>query len=141
MPRRRATIYDFMDEILDGLYSQVRDSLHQVVRDSGVHIQLPEPKPSQARQKRARTGQKSSKAPADTPDAPTYYDVLEVSPRASQEAITGAYRALARKYHPDRSKGKHAEERMRAINAAYEVLKDSAKRLAYDKELNATRSR
>lgn len=118
-----------MDEILDGLYGQARTALHQVVKDSGIQAQLPGPAPTtQVRQKRART------APRPNP-GPTHYDTLEVSPRASQETITGAYRALARKYHPDHNKGKHAANRMLAINQAYEVLRDPAKRSAYDKTL------
>lgn len=52
------------------------------------------------------------------------YKVLGVSPSASEEDITQAYRKLAKKYHPDLNPGnKQAEEQMREVNAAYEQIK------------------
>lgn len=60
------------------------------------------------------------------------YEVLGVAPGAEQEAITGVYRALARKYHPDCNPG--GAERMKAINAAYDLLRDPARRAAYDRD-------
>jgi curved DNA-binding protein len=61
-----------------------------------------------------------------------YYKILGVSRDASQEEIKRVYRKLARKYHPDVSKEKDAEQRFKEIGEAYEVLKDSQKRAAYD---------
>jgi curved DNA-binding protein len=61
-----------------------------------------------------------------------YYKILGVKRDASQEEIKKAYRRLARKYHPDVSKEKNAEERFKEIGEAYEVLKDPEKRAAYD---------
>jgi curved DNA-binding protein CbpA len=60
---------------------------------------------------------------------PDLYDVLQVSPRAEVEVIRAAYRALARKYHPDH--GGNAR-RMVALNDAWDVLGDPARRAAYD---------
>lgn len=58
------------------------------------------------------------------------YELLEVSPRASSEVIQAAYRRLARTYHPD---GESPEpEKMVRLNLAFEVLRDAAKRSAYD---------
>ena len=52
------------------------------------------------------------------------YDVLGVSPGASKEEVTKAYRKLAKKYHPDLNPGnKSAEKKMSEINAAYEAIK------------------
>ena len=61
-----------------------------------------------------------------------YYKILGVERSASEEDIKKAYRKLARKYHPDVSKEKDAEERFKEVGEAYEVLKDPEKRAAYD---------
>ena len=62
-----------------------------------------------------------------------YYDTLGVEASAGEAEIKTAYRRLARKYHPDVSKEKGAEERFKAINEAYEVLRDKEKRAEYDR--------
>ena len=63
------------------------------------------------------------------------YAVLGVAPTAEPEAIAGAFRALAQKYHPDRNPGDaEAAERMKAVNAAHDLLRDPARRRAYDAE-------
>ena len=61
-----------------------------------------------------------------------YYKTLDVAKDASADEIKRAYRKLARKYHPDVSTDRNAEERFKEINEAYEVLKDDEKRKAYD---------
>ncbi|HEU4624867.1 MAG TPA: DnaJ C-terminal domain-containing protein [Steroidobacteraceae bacterium] len=61
-----------------------------------------------------------------------YYETLNVPRNASADEIKKAYRRLARKYHPDVSKEKNAEEKFKQIQEAYEVLKDPEKRAAYD---------
>ncbi|ODS62407.1 MAG: cytochrome C biogenesis protein [Arenimonas sp. SCN 70-307] len=61
-----------------------------------------------------------------------YYETLGVEPTAGEAEIKTAYRRLARKYHPDVSKEKGAEERFKAVNEAYEVLRDKDKRAEYD---------
>ncbi len=65
-------------------------------------------------------------------DFKDYYQVLGVSRNADADEIRKAYRALARKYHPDINKDPDAEDRFKAINEAYEVLSDSDKRARYD---------
>lgn len=67
-----------------------------------------------------------------------YYDILEVSKKASKEIIDKAYRTLAKKYHPDLQTPENkqmAEEKMKKINEAYSVLSDDSKRAKYDMEL------
>jgi len=61
-----------------------------------------------------------------------YYKTLGVAKTADDAAIKKAYRKLARKYHPDVSKERDAEARMKEINEAREVLSDVEKRAAYD---------
>lgn len=61
-----------------------------------------------------------------------YYEILGVSKTASEDDIKKQYRRLARKYHPDVSKEKNAEEKFKEMKEAYEVLKDAEKRKAYD---------
>jgi curved DNA-binding protein len=61
-----------------------------------------------------------------------YYESLGVSRDASPEEIRRAYRALARKHHPDVNKEAGAEDRFKEISEAYEVLRDPDKRARYD---------
>ena len=56
------------------------------------------------------------------------YKILGVSPDASDEEIKSAYRALAKKYHPDRNPGdEEAARKMQQVNAAYEQIKNPGK--------------
>lgn len=67
-----------------------------------------------------------------------YYEILEVSKNASKEVIEKAYKVLAKKYHPDLQQDaqkEEAEQKMKLINEAYELLSDDEKRKNYDFEL------
>lgn len=64
------------------------------------------------------------------------YSILGVSPDSNDEAIAAAYRSLARRHHPDVA-GEDATHRMSRINAAWDLLRDPARREAYDTELDA----
>lgn len=70
----------------------------------------------------------------------TYYDILQVSENASEEVIRMAYKALAKKYHPDVFDGdpKIAEQKMKELNEAYEVLSNQQKRMEYDAFIHKT---
>jgi curved DNA-binding protein len=61
-----------------------------------------------------------------------YYEILGVTRGADADEVKRAYRKLARKFHPDVSKEKNAEEKFKEVQEAYEVLRDSDKRAAYD---------
>jgi len=66
-----------------------------------------------------------------------YYDILEVSSKASIEVIEKAYRVLAKRYHPDTAESMsngEAEEMMKRINEAYEVLSNPVLRDKYDQQ-------
>ncbi len=67
-----------------------------------------------------------------------YYDILWISKTATQDEIKKAYRKLAMKYHPDRTKwDKVMEEKFKEVNEANEVLSDATKRKNYDMFWNA----
>ena len=61
-----------------------------------------------------------------------YYKMLGVERNATEEVIKKSYRKLARKYHPDVSKEKNAEEKFKEVQEAYDVVGDAEKRKAYD---------
>jgi hypothetical protein len=60
-----------------------------------------------------------------------YYRILQVHPTAEQEVIKSAYDRLARKYHPDLNKDPKANQLMKDINEAYEVLRNLERRRRY----------
>lgn len=63
-----------------------------------------------------------------------FYELLEVDRSADGATLKAAYRRLAMKYHPDRNQGdEESEARFKAINQAYDCLKDDQKRAAYDR--------
>ena len=62
-----------------------------------------------------------------------YYATLGIDKNASESEIKKAYRQMAKKYHPDNNPGdKSAEEKMKEVNEAYEVLSDPDKKAKYD---------
>ena len=64
-------------------------------------------------------------APHDT----ALYDALEVAPNATSAQISHSYRSLSRRYHPDKSPDR--EDKLRAVQNAYSVLKEDASRMPY----------
>jgi molecular chaperone DnaJ len=62
-----------------------------------------------------------------------YYEVLGVERNATPEDLKGAFRRLAKQFHPDVNKASDAEEKFKEINEAYAVLSDPDKRGAYDR--------
>ena len=62
------------------------------------------------------------------------YEILGVSPSASDDEIKQAYRALVKKYHPDNYAGSPladlASEKMSEINSAYDTITEQRKRVA-----------
>ena len=68
-----------------------------------------------------------------------YYSILQININASPEIIEKAYKTLAKKYHPDLQQSeeskKEAEEILKNINEAYDVLSDKYKKQKYDSTL------
>ena len=67
-----------------------------------------------------------------------YYDILQINQNASPEIIEKAYKTLAKKYHPDlqeENNKKEAEEILKEINEAYEILSNPEKKALYDQNL------
>jgi curved DNA-binding protein CbpA len=63
------------------------------------------------------------------------YRVLQVDPTADQEVIQAAYRALARRFHPDVAEDQDAAaKRMAVINSAFDLIRDPQRRAEYDRE-------
>jgi molecular chaperone DnaJ len=63
-----------------------------------------------------------------------YYRILGVSREASDDEIKKAYRKLVFQHHPDRNPdSKDAEDKIRELNAAYEIVGDAEKRRSYDR--------
>ena len=66
-----------------------------------------------------------------------YYKILGVDIDASEEVIKAAYKAMAKKYHPDTYKGDpmNAEKRMKDINIAFETLMNKESRARYNNQV------
>ena len=66
-----------------------------------------------------------------------YYEILKVKKTASSDEIKKAYHVLASKYHPDKhpDNQKYAEDMMKDINVAHEVLLNAESRRKYDESL------
>jgi curved DNA-binding protein CbpA len=58
------------------------------------------------------------------------YDILEITPQASDEEIKKKFRTLAQRYHPDRVGGN--EEKFKQINLAYSILSDPVRKKLFD---------
>lgn len=72
------------------------------------------------------------------PTAPNHYDTLGLDQDCTETHIRTAYRLLAKQHHPDVNGGSsEAKAQTQALNAAYEILCDPTRRLAYDQQLNA----
>jgi DnaJ-class molecular chaperone len=132
VPRNPDPLGELFDRIRDAASGWAQDFIEDTTRRM---------QPPRAQRQRRVSG-KAPKVKRAKFMGPTAYDVLEVSPRASQETITAAYRSLAKRFHPD---GKHGGElerckkRMVELNVCYAEIGDPAKRREYDKRMREGR--
>ena len=72
----------------------------------------------------------------------TYYSILEVTESASVEAIRGAYRYLAQRWHPDKNLDQRDKSEVitKQLNEAFDVLNDAGRRAQYDQWLASKRA-
>jgi len=70
-----------------------------------------------------------------------HYRTLNIKPTADKQEIKAAYRRLVRKYHPDVSTDENAEDKIKKINEAYEILSNLAKKERYDSQRSAQQSK
>ncbi|CAD5126176.1 unnamed protein product [Dimorphilus gyrociliatus] len=69
---------------------------------------------------------------ASTVKEVNFYDILQISPKASQSQVKKAFYKLSKTYHPDVNKSKEAKEKYIKITEAYEILGNSDQRKMYD---------
>ena len=69
-----------------------------------------------------------------------HYEVLDISPQASQAEIKQAYRRLVKIFHPDSNRDTASHDRIADINIAYEVLSDPHRRKTYDRSFYEPRA-
>jgi DnaJ-domain-containing protein 1 len=138
-PRPRHPSDDLLDAITDGSADAVVDIFgHLMEQKTQTQAQGQTQRPPRPAAVGSNAKPKSkSKSPSSStvPALPDLYRILEVSPYASTETITAAYRSLAIKFHPDRHPDNpRAASRMQSINVAYTTLKDKVKRSEYDRK-------
>ncbi|MBT8485665.1 MAG: DnaJ domain-containing protein [Phycisphaerales bacterium] len=88
--------------------------------------------PSAAGQPAAASSRKKKRTMRASMKIPNYYRILGVGVDATSEEIQSAFRALARKYHPDVTTDPHGPERFIKISEAYDVLRNEEQRKKYD---------
>jgi DnaJ-class molecular chaperone len=121
---------DPLGELFDRIRETLTDYAHDMIDDARRKVEPPRT----PRTRRVSGKGPKVKAPRREHEGPTLYDDLEVSPHASTETIRAAWVSLCKRYHPDTGKQKSAE-RIKRINAAWEILGDDKKRAAYNREI------
>lgn len=72
---------------------------------------------------------------------PDHYAILGLDRHCTAEQIRAAFRLLAKQHHPDvNQSSRESVVRLQDLNAAYEVLSDSARRRAYDRTLEPAKA-
>ena len=116
-----------LDKLMDQLYEKAADAIDALANHLTQQY-TGQPPPPRTRPHTPPPPHQSR--PNTTRPHPFLYDLLEVSPKASPETITAAWKSLSKKHHPDNG---GSAETMKTINHAHDVLSDPIKRKAYDK--------
>ena len=124
---------DLIGELFDRIRVTLTDYAHDMIDDA--RRKMEPPRAPRARRVSGKATRKHKPERAPRPQL-TLYSVLEVTRGASPAVIEAAYKALAKKHHPDRGGN---SELMKDITAAYSVLKDPVKRREYDRSLREGR--
>ena len=111
-------------------FANLRPGLQQAIESFAKHGVID---PNAA--KGSKTG--SARGSKVRVEAADYYRVLGVARNASEQQVHEAYRALAKKLHPDVNPSAEAAEEFRKVTDAYQVLKDPSLRNQYDMNANA----
>jgi DnaJ-domain-containing protein 1 len=146
MPRPPDPLSDlmarFVEDVLFPRMEQEFDRFAESMRSKPKAKRLPKQGPHKAQ--RVHKAQAQAKAPRPHPNPTyTYYHMFQIQPTADAEVVAAAYKALAKKHHPDLVQGvqakKEAESRMKVINEAWDVLGDPVKRKVYDRAIGIDR--
>lgn len=130
---------NFIDNLLKGLEEAADEFMKDVNKEARRNLRGVERAAREATRplpKGRKRSQEPRKPPGKGKGGPypqkTLYDVLEVSPKASPETLSAAFRSLSARYHPDNKKTGN-ENRYKDITAAWTVLKDPERRKIYDR--------
>lgn len=133
MPRHHSDpINDFFNELLDATIQTLIDTVRPEFRKIAKQAVKTAKEQADDKAKSKKQTYTNTTRRTVNPLQLTFYDVLEVSPHASQETIEAAYKSLARRNHPDIGGN---SKKMVDINNAYGVLKDAVKRIRYDRSI------
>jgi DnaJ-domain-containing protein 1 len=123
-----------LDMTLDIVETEITPELRKLAKQAVKSAQSKaDTAPFSRPQGRTRTRPSHPPPPKPSPRPQNMlYDVLEVSPRASQATIEAAYKSLAKRHHPDVG---GSEAKMKEITAAYQILKDEALRKKYNQKI------
>lgn len=133
----------FIDNLVTGLTGAAEEASRTFLKDVNREARRVLRQANQAaarevgprRRTRAQERPEKGQGPVHpTTPRPVLYDALEVSPKASAETISAAFRSLSARFHPDKHETGDAEK-YKAITAAWTVLKDPVKRRAYDRSI------
>ena len=127
------------EELVRDVNKQARENMRRIYRQLDQAASIPGPnnpvnRPGTTRKRAQKASKPVSRPERPSPPQPTLYDVLECSPRASQETISAAFRSLSTQFHPDTGKVKN-ENRYKEITAAWTILKNPVKRKEYDHKI------